>query len=184
MGTVLVELRRYDDAIRAYSEGIETARRIGDLRMLAYGVFNTAGAYLSRNDLLRAEACLRESETLFRKLREPVMEALTLDSFGTLWEKRGKWPLAKRNYLLALEMLRKGGHELDLARTAIHASFYFNKNGEPDAALALLNEALVIGKRTRASGVVEQAQLGLAQRLEVTGGPATAKPSPDGASVS
>ena len=184
IGANLFGLKRYEEAMRTYEEAVETSRRIGDLRMLAYGLYNAAGAYVRRNELLRAESYLKESEDLARKLREPVMEALVRSSFGTLWEIRGKWPVARRNFETGLEMLRSGGHEVEFARRAIHASFYFNKNGEKDAALTLLNQALGVGKRTRAPGIVDAAQQAISDVLKAVHTSPSGKASTESASPS
>ncbi len=166
MGTTLFELQRYDDAMQAYEHGIETARRIGDTRMLAYGLYNAAGAYIRRGDLLQAESRLKECEPLIRKLREPVMEALVLSYYGAIWDKRGKWQLAKRDLLGSVELLRSSGHELDFARTATRAAFSFQKNGEPEAAQQLLEQALAVARRLRATRVIEEAERQLAELAE------------------
>ena len=184
MGTILFELKRYDEAMRAYGEGIETARRIGDLRMLAYGLYNAVGTHIRQNELMRAESYLRECEDLFRRLREPVMEALVLYRQGTLYEMRGKWQLAKHNFRIALSALSDGGHDMDFARTAIHASFYFTKNGERANALALLEQAQVVGKRIRAPGIVGDAERNLAEILRVEKDSPSGRTTPERASFS
>ncbi|HEV8594037.1 MAG TPA: tetratricopeptide repeat protein, partial [Thermoplasmata archaeon] len=157
-GATLYELRRYDEAMVAYEHGIDTARRIGDLRMLAYGLYNAAGAYIRQDELLRAESFLKEAETLFRKLREPLMDALLLSYFGALWEKRGKWGIAKQNLSASLSKLREGGHDFDYARVAVTAADLFHRNGETETATSLLEDAITVGKRLRATGLVEEAQ--------------------------
>lgn len=180
MGTNLYELKRYDESRQAYEEGIEVARRIGDLRMLAYGLYNAAGAYIDQGELMRAEAQLKEAEALFRKLHEPVMDALIRSHYGYLWEKRGRWPLAKQNLFTGLEMLR-GRHETDFARTAFATAFCFQKNGEPDVALKLLDEALVVARRLRLKGLVAVLQQSLLEWSQPSVSGHARVPAPDGA---
>ena len=158
MGTTFYELNQYEEAMRAYSQGIEVARRIGDLRMLAYGLYNAAGAHIRQGELLQAEASLKEADALFRKLREPVMIALVSYYQGSLWEKRGKWQLAKQQFHESLEKLRENGRDLEFARTAVTVAHLFHRNGERNAALSLLQEALAIGRRLHAKSVVDEAQ--------------------------
>lgn len=180
LGANLIELRRYEEARMAYDRAIETARRIGDLRMLAYGVFNAARARISRGDLQQGEAYLKESEALFRKLREPVMTGLVLASYGALWEKRGKWQLAKHYLLTGLDSLRQGAHDFDFARNAQVAAFYFHKHGDRESALALLDEALTVSQRLQLPSLAEGIQSVMndfAQRLVV---PTGARPMLEG----
>jgi len=166
MGTNLYALGRYDESVKAFEEGIEVARRIGDLRMLAYGLFNAAATHIRQNDLMRAESQIKEAETLFLKLREPVMEGLIKSYQAVIWEKRGRWHLAKQHFLAALDLLRSR-HEPDFAKTASTAAFYFQKNGESASALALLQEALSVAKRLRMKGLTEELQRSLEDSSQV-----------------
>ena len=164
LGASLYSLGRVPESIESYEGGIGVARRIGDRRMLAYGLWNAAGAYMKQNDLMRAEAYLKESESLFHKLREPVMEALVVQGFGMLWEKRGRWPMARQNLLAALDRMRGGGISgLELARYTTVAAHLFQRNGESEKALALLEEALVVARKVRAAPLIEEAQRYIAE---------------------
>ena len=166
LGTELQVLKRVPESLQEYGRGIEMARRIGDLRMLAYGLWNAAGALVRQEDLLRAEAHLKESEAIFHKLKEPVMEALVLEMYGHVWERRGKWSIAKQNFLSALDLLRRSGASSDLARYATIAAQLFHRNGDRDEAIALLREALSIARRLRAGAMADVAERYLREYTE------------------
>ena len=158
LGTELQILKRVPESLQAYGRGVEMARRIGDLRMIAYGLWNAAGVHVQQDDLLRAEANLKEAEAIFHKLKEPVMEALVLEMYGHVWEKRGRWPLAKQNLVNALDLLRRAGASMDLARYATIVAQLFHRNGEHEEAIALLQEALPIARRLRAGAISDEAE--------------------------
>lgn len=181
-GTSLYSLGRISEALEAYERGIETARRIGDRRMLGYGLWNAAGACIKQNDLLRAESYLRESEGLFHRLREPAMEALVFTYYGYLWEKRGKWQLARQNLSTGLNLLRSSGPELDFARHALSAGQLMHRHGEEDEAISLLQEAATVARRIRAASIADEAQKFVALYAAHPGGRTTVEPSRDATS--
>lgn len=179
LGATLQDLDHFDESLNAYNRSIETSRRIGDLRMLAYGLYNVAGLLLRTSDFLRTEAALKEAEGLSAKLREPVMDALIQTLWGAFWEKRGKWQLARRSLDDGLSRLRNGGHDMDYARHALTAAHMYRRNGEGAEALRLLQDALAIGRRLRATAIVEQCQRYLVEYSKPTAGPSPAQPDRD-----
>jgi tetratricopeptide (TPR) repeat protein len=166
LGTNLYELKRYEEAVLAYEQGIETARRIGDLRMLAYGVYNASLSFLTAGDHQRAESHLKEADVLFRKLREPVMAGLVLLNYGYLWEKREKWQLAKQNFLSGLRSLRDGGHDLDFARHALTVAGYMQKYGEHEAAIGIAQDALGVSRQLRIPSLADRAERFISEEEE------------------
>jgi len=166
LGTSLYALKRFDEAKKHYDQGIETARRIGDLRMQAFGLYNAALSYVREGDLLRAESHLTEADSIFRKLREPEMVNLVQFYTGVLWEKRGRWPFARQHMLAGLERLREGGHDLEFAKSAHVAAHLFARNGDVQAAARLLGDTIDVAKRLRAASLVQDAQQSLASLAE------------------
>jgi tetratricopeptide (TPR) repeat protein/DNA-binding MarR family transcriptional regulator len=183
LGAELQILARTAESLQAYERGIETARRIGDLRILAYGLWNAAGAYVKQDELLRAEAYLKEAEGIFRKLKEPVMEALVLQLYGHVWEKRGKWPLAKQQLTTALNLLRQWNAHADFARYAAVTAELYLRNGEREESIVLLQEALAVAKRVRSAALVAEIEKTMKESSEA--GTTTRPPAPsrDGSST-
>jgi len=179
LGTTLYQLKRFDEAMLSYENGIETARRIGDLRMLAYGLYNAALSYLRQDELLRAESHLKEADSIFRKLHEPEMEALVQFYTGLILEKRAKWHFARQQILGGLRRLREGGHDLEYAKSARVASHLFARNGETDAAAQMLRETIDVAKRLRVATLVQEAQESLSSLAEALVQGPSRKPTGD-----
>src|SRR3990170_1450746 len=158
LGTVYYNLAKYSEASDEYELGIQFARRIGNLRMLAWGLYHAAGLYLRKEDYTRGESCLREAGPLFRKLGDPVSEALVLQYEGTMWSKRGKWGLGKAKLADSVARLRRTFTPDELAKTLYAFSWQSHLHGEEDAAIHLIDEAIATARKIRLDALVDEMQ--------------------------
>jgi tetratricopeptide (TPR) repeat protein len=156
LGAAHYALRRFEEAAQEYEQGIHIARRTGNLRMLAFGLFNVAGVYLRSEDYARGEPALTEAGSLFQKLGDPVSGALVLQYEGLLWSQRGKWGLGKAKLVDSVARLRRASSPVDLVRTLYAFSWEAHLHGERATAVQLIDEAIVTGRKLRMRGLVEE----------------------------
>lgn len=158
LGTAYRTLKQLEAAAQEYEQGIQIARRIGNLRMLAFGLNNVAGLYLRKEDYAHGEPCLKEASALFHKLGDPVNEAIVLLYEGTMWARRGKWGLGRAKLSESVERLRRASSPADLVKALYAFSWELHLHGEDEVAIRLIDEAIASAKRIRLEDLLGEMQ--------------------------
>ncbi|MGW3076426.1 AfsR/SARP family transcriptional regulator [Kitasatospora sp. NPDC001132] len=106
LGALFVQVGRPGDALGGFTAAISVWERLGDQRSVAAELLNLAGAF---TELGRYDAAVRvvdQSLLICHRLADYELQALALDSLGTIAHDRGEFEQALRHHRNALSLLR------------------------------------------------------------------------------
>lgn len=109
LGATAYRLGR-DDAASWYEKAIESARRVADPRMEAYGMANAAAPLIDHGEYTRAETYLRSARKTFEELEEGAGLGTVELNTAYLHVERGEWTRAEDSMEAALRKARETGN--------------------------------------------------------------------------
>jgi len=143
------------DAARARSlleETLELARRLGDREGIAYGLHGLANLAAGEADIPTWLALDEESLEFSRGLRH---ELYPLGSLGWIaFAHEDDYPKARTLLEKAIEVGRRFGDEVEVARELARLATVAAFNGDVEEALAIVSESVELGQRLGASAIL------------------------------
>lgn len=143
LGALYWNLRRLDDADRAFSANLDMARRIGDVRCEAVTLNNLGAIHYERGDDRTAMRYFEESLPLHRGLGMRENEAYQLHRMGLALKRLGEFDEARTMFLASLEIRREIGHVRGRGETLTALAALHQALGEPETALEQCREGLL-----------------------------------------
>lgn len=100
----LTTIGHYDDAQKAYEDGLEISREVGDQRSVGAILGNWGALALARGDRAAARDRYTEALHTFQRLGEPQMEAVGWHQLGMVAQEGRDWAEAERCYRESLRI--------------------------------------------------------------------------------
>ncbi|UCD91981.1 MAG: tetratricopeptide repeat protein [Methanobacteriota archaeon] len=123
---------------------IHASRKQGNIRMLGYGLFNISGCYLQLELHKKANDCLDEALTIFRKLREKGMISNVYIQYGEMKRRERKWRESEESFEKGLSILEKIEEKYSLAEALLKFGKLCRDRGEARRARVMLDKSLSI----------------------------------------
>ncbi|MBI3273359.1 MAG: GAF domain-containing protein, partial [Planctomycetes bacterium] len=109
LALVLLEMGRFDDALRHYGESIRLFRKSGVNPMVAADCSNVGSAHLELANYVEAHRYLDEALSLSKNLKDKVAHASNLVTKGQALTAVGEWSQAADHIELGLALAREKG---------------------------------------------------------------------------
>jgi tetratricopeptide (TPR) repeat protein len=185
LGRSYVTQSRFDDAFAIFGRFLEEATTRGDdFEQIRFALL-LANTYIDHGDYAQAHATLGRVLDLARKTGDPMLRASLYWSQSRVQLSQGEPDRAAEYAQLALSTLKASEQTLEAARVLQLLAFIENDRGNPEAALALVDEgepivvaagetmdaAMFAVERARALSALDEAEeaagllLGLVPRL-------------------
>jgi tetratricopeptide (TPR) repeat protein len=140
LGRSYVSQNRYDEAFALFERFLEEARSRGDQFDEIRFALLLANTYIDHGDYARAHATLGEVLDLARRTIDPTLRASLYWSQSRVYLSQGEPDRAAEYAQLAIATLRAAEQTLEAARALLLLAFIENDRGNPEAALALVEE--------------------------------------------
>ena len=142
MGPPLRELKRYDEAIAAYTQAIDRLNDLQDWDRQARYRMNLGNVYLSTDRFQEALDCYRQAETVFRRNNARGNFCRIAMNSGQAYRGLGQWQASLDALRTAALGFREIGN-IDSASDALdELGLTYQAMGEADAARQAFDEAL------------------------------------------
>ncbi|MFJ2193339.1 AfsR/SARP family transcriptional regulator [Kitasatospora sp. NPDC087861] len=143
LAALFVQVGRPGDAVDGFTAAISVWERLGDRRSVAGELLNLAGAF---TELGRFEAAVRvvdQSLLICHHLADHELQALALDSLGTIAHDRGEFEQALRHHRGALALLRPDDRRRT-GRTLLRLTESLRAVGRSDEAVEAADRAVEV----------------------------------------
>ncbi|MDH6710863.1 DNA-binding SARP family transcriptional activator/tetratricopeptide (TPR) repeat protein [Kitasatospora sp. MAA19] len=143
LAALFVQAGRPGDAVDGFTAAISVWERLGDRRSVAGELLNLAGAF---TELGRFEAAVRvvdQSLLICHHLADHELQALALDSLGTIAHDRGEFEQALRHHRGALALLRPDDRRRT-GRTLLRLTESLRAVGRSDEAVEAADRAVEV----------------------------------------
>jgi DNA-binding SARP family transcriptional activator len=175
MAQIQIDRDQYDDAWRLLNQALSRCRLLGAPRITAQTEHRLGEFYLRTGDLWRAEQSFRSVLEVVRKEGDVVGEGYALADLGIIWTRRGRYDLAEADLDAALSKSRHMASNLVHGRVLLALAEVYLARAEPQRAVSLAGEALVIFSERGPAPVWRARALELRARIdEQVGNPAAA----------
>ncbi|MEU3569937.1 BTAD domain-containing putative transcriptional regulator [Kitasatospora sp. NPDC036755] len=143
LAALFVQVGRPGDALEGFTAAISVWERLGDRRSVAAELLNLAGAF---TELGRHDAAVRvvdQSLLICHRLADHGLQALALDSLGTIAHDRGEFEQALRHHRNALSLLRPDDRRRT-GRTLLRLTESLRALGRGEEAVAAAGRAVEV----------------------------------------
>jgi tetratricopeptide (TPR) repeat protein len=140
LGRSYVSQNRYEDAFALFERSLDEARAHGDRFEEVRFALLLANAYIDHGDYGRAHATLGEVLELARQTTDPMFRASLYWSQSRVHLSQGEPDRAAEYAQLAIATLKASEQTLAAAGALLLLAFIENDRGNPEAALALVEE--------------------------------------------
>ncbi len=141
LGSAAHSLDRPDEAATWYAKAVDAARKVGDVRMEAYGLVYGAAPWIDAGQYRKAESALTRAGQVFENIGERMgIGSFELNS-GQLCLREGRWAEAEAHFDRALAIARETSNRNQEAWTLFNRGQMAKRRGEREGASALLQEA-------------------------------------------
>ncbi|MFD7830671.1 BTAD domain-containing putative transcriptional regulator [Kitasatospora sp. NPDC059803] len=143
LAALFVQVGRPGDAVDGFAAAIAVWERLGDRRSVAGELLNLAGAF---TELGRPEAAVRvvdQSLLICHQLADHELQALALDSLGTIAHDRGEFEQALSHHRGALALLRPDDRRRT-GRTLLRLTESLRAVGRGDEAVEAAGRAVEV----------------------------------------
>jgi tetratricopeptide (TPR) repeat protein len=137
LADALADQGQYGEARKAYEEGLDVDKELGDLRGQGVTLGQLGTLAMLEGNLAEALDRYRAALTLFQQLREPASEAVFWHQLGRVFEEAGQWDEAERHYREAGRIKEEQGMisgPNSAAGTWNQLAFVTANAGRPEAA--------------------------------------------------
>ncbi|MDH3216928.1 MAG: sigma 54-interacting transcriptional regulator [Candidatus Krumholzibacteria bacterium] len=147
LGVVYAKLRRFSDALSAFTSAANMAERVGDQYKLTKALFMQGRTFTQCGDYCKAEKYILRAQTMANDLGYVRESALTDEYLGELMIARGKFEEAMTNLKNALRKSRQFAPEGDVTAEVLRrmADVYLQMN-QPQEALKCIGEGLEVAE--------------------------------------
>ncbi|MFE7593497.1 BTAD domain-containing putative transcriptional regulator [Kitasatospora sp. NPDC057512] len=143
LAALFAQVGRPGDAVDGFTAAISVWERLGDRRSVAAELLNLAGAFTG---LGRSEAAVRvvdQSLLICHELADHELQALALDSLGTIAHDRGEYEQALHHHRNALSLLRPDDRRRT-GRTLLRLAESLRAVGRGEEAVAAAGRAVEV----------------------------------------
>ncbi|MFF2117183.1 BTAD domain-containing putative transcriptional regulator [Kitasatospora sp. NPDC058184] len=143
LAALFAQVGRPGDAVDGFTAAISVWERLGDRRSVAAELLDLAGAFIG---LGRSEAAVRvvdQSLLICHELADHELQALALDSLGTIAHDRGEYEQALRHHRNALALLRPDDRRRT-GRTLLRLAESLRAVGRGEEAVAAAGRAVEV----------------------------------------
>jgi len=145
-------------AAQCFTESLEIAEKVNDLRLVAGDYRNIAVLHFEEGDLAGSIAADQKGLDILNKLNDPAMIAVALKSLGDTYLQKGDSAMAKHYYQLALPVFEKLQDYTDIA--ALYANESILMRSDPAAAIALQLKAKALWDKYPVNNVLPTINVG------------------------
>lgn len=131
LGDNLAATGQFDEAQRAYEDGLKISREIDDLRSVGVILGQLGTLALSRGDMAEAGRRHQEALATFQRLGEPQSEAVIWHQLGMVAEEGRDWEGADRAYREAVQLHERNQNLPHLAATCNQLAIVAKNAGRP-----------------------------------------------------
>lgn len=175
MAQIQIDRDQYDDAWRLLDQALSCCRLLNAPRITAQTEHRLGEFYLRTGDLWRAERSFQSVLEVVRNQGDVVGEGYVLADLGVIWTRRGHYELAEAELSAALAKSRRMTSNLVHGRVLLAFAELYLARAEPQRAVPLAGEALVIFSERGPAPVWRARALELRARIdEQAGNPAAA----------
>ncbi|MFQ6107614.1 MAG: tetratricopeptide repeat protein, partial [Thermoplasmata archaeon] len=150
LGVSLFHLKNNELALEYYERGIKFAQRIGDLRCLGFLLFNAAGVHIEMPQLSKAQEHLDSARSIFERLGESRMVAMTDLSGAFVHYKRDESKEADGLLQRHLNQIKECGTSSDVMSSYKTAAEIYKDMGYADRARKCVELALSLSEKLAA----------------------------------
>jgi DNA-binding SARP family transcriptional activator/tetratricopeptide (TPR) repeat protein len=175
MAQIQIDRDQYDDAWQLLDQALSRCRLLNAPRIAAQTEHRVGEFYLRTGDLWRAEQSFRSVLEVVRSDGDLVGEGYVLADLGIIRIRRGQHELAEADLSAALAMSRRMTSNLVHGRVLMAFAELYLARREPERAVPLAGEALVIFSESGPAPVWRARALELRARIDaMAGNPAAA----------
>ena len=143
MGATAFYLDR-KDALKWHEKSIEVARRVGNIRILGYGLCNAASCYINERRWKKTMEYLEEAFDILQKLDDERMISSVYLYYGSMYNLRKEWRLSEENFHKSLRIAEKLNVPSQLADVLFHFALMFKNKRDSKRASSYFDRALRI----------------------------------------
>jgi tetratricopeptide (TPR) repeat protein len=173
-GLALVQLGRLDESLPVLQETIKTAEIVGDLDSFSAALNDTAAVYRVRGELTASWSYSARAVEVAEYMVDPTGVAFFVSSHGDNAYLLGDWSAARQCYERAVAIVRSMGSSWVVAYPLMSLGALNLAEGEDEAALRLLDEAVALATRVNDLQALRIVQATLAERELLRGAAANA----------
>lgn len=144
LGSLNLDMGRFEEALRCYQEAEEIWRESGDRRERAVVLHNVANIRRRLGQPDQALESLGEVLRVFRELGEPGSEAVLLSTIGSIHNGRSDYPAALECFRASLEIRRRTGERAGIAGSLNNIGMVLDSLADYPGAARVYGEALAI----------------------------------------
>ncbi|MFJ8474495.1 AfsR/SARP family transcriptional regulator [Kitasatospora sp. NPDC094011] len=141
LAALFVQIGRPGDAVDGFSAAIAAWERLGDRRSAAAELLDLAGAFTELGRFDAAARVVDQSLLICHQLADRELQALALDSLGTIAHDRGEFEQALRHHRAALALLRPDDRRRT-GRTLLRLTESLRAVGRGDEAVEAADRAV------------------------------------------
>lgn len=156
LGTILADMGRFHESLAHHEHGLELAREVGNVRLIAYATMNRTAALLDLERYEDAAPPLQEAKQLFGVLEEHDSVAMLLIYEGERAIGLGQAERARRIWRRGLELLQRVASETDFARALKHVGTQLVASGDVGAGQGYLHDAAQIARRLESEALLQE----------------------------
>lgn len=157
MGATAFHLDR-KEALKWHEKSIEFSRRMGDIRILGYGLSNVASFHINERRWKKAEECLEESMDIFKKLDDRRMISSIYLHYANMHNLRKEWRLSEEKLHKSLRIAQKLNVPSQVADILFHFALMFKNKGDNKKADAYFERALRLFEDLRNKEKIKEIQ--------------------------
>ncbi len=173
-GLALVQLGRIDEALPILQETIRTAEIVGDLDSYSAALNDTAAVYRARGELTSSWRHSARAVEVAEYLGDPTAVAFFMSSHGDNAFLLGDWGVARHSLERSVAIVRDMESSWVAAYPLISLGVLHLAEGQDEAALRMLDEAVALATRSHDLQALRIAHAALAERELLCGAPADA----------
>jgi tetratricopeptide (TPR) repeat protein len=154
MGSIYLELSKYEKALSRYTAALEIAKKIKDLKSTSKYMYQIGSIYYKKGDFDTALGQYCQALEISDKIGDDKGKANSLHQVGVIQQIKGNYEAAFDNVKKSLEIKEKIADTLGIAKSLLQIGMFYYDKRDYDAALAAFQEAKEeYGKITHFRGV-------------------------------
>lgn len=140
---------RFHDAVAHAEQGLEPARRVGDLRRSALLLEFQGRAARDLGDYLKAQAVLRAAQRLYEQIGDPRGHGWIEGQLGVIAQRQGRLANSAEHHTRAVQALRAAGDTYAESRAATGLAVLHWQCGDFARARSVFEEILSLSRINR-----------------------------------
>ena len=142
LGNVYLQQERWQEAIAAYEQSLQTKRELGDVHGVAQTLGNLGSVYLRQGKWTEAIAAFEQSLQTLGELGAAQGVAITLSNLGLVYYQQGKWTEAIASFEQSLQTFGELGDVHGVAATLTNLGNVYYQQGKWSEAITSFEQSL------------------------------------------